>query len=62
MREIIIFLAFTLVACDKASKKSELSIKLVEKSISNMVAVKGGEFMMGDFSPLGDEHIPYSIQ
>lgn len=62
MKKIIILIAFALVACDNSTKNSELATKLVGESISNMTAVKGGEFMMGDFGPQVGEHIPYSIQ
>ena len=62
MKKIIILFAFTLVACDNSSEKSVLASKLVEKSLSNMIAVKGGEFMMGDFGPLVGEKLPFSIQ
>ncbi|MDH8179366.1 formylglycine-generating enzyme family protein, partial [Klebsiella pneumoniae] len=35
---------------------------LVDKSVSNMVPVQGGEFLMGDFGPLVGEKLPFSIQ
>lgn len=55
IKKIVILLAFSLVACDNSSEKSELASKLVDKSLSNMIAVKGGEFLMGDFGPMVGE-------
>lgn len=34
----------------------------MDKSVSNMVPVQGGEFLMGDFGPLVGEKLPFSIQ
>lgn len=53
-----------LTGCDGASKNqnSDSADVLVEKSLTNMVAVKGGDFLMGDFGPLTGEKLPLSIQ
>ncbi|MBD3701156.1 hypothetical protein IE991_18555 [Klebsiella pneumoniae] len=40
---------------EKAAKE------LVGKSLSNMIPVQGGEFLMGDFGPLVGEKLPFSI-
>ncbi len=55
--------SFLLMGCDAGnSTESEKSAKeLVNKSIANMIAVKGGEFLMGDFGPLVGENLPFSI-
>ena len=52
-----------LTGCDQKStgKRETLSEALVAKSLSNMVPVKGGEFLMGDFGPLVGEKLPFSI-
>ncbi|HGL8907371.1 TPA: formylglycine-generating enzyme family protein [Klebsiella pneumoniae] len=42
-------------------KRETLSEALVAKSLSNMVPVKGGEFLMGDFGPLVGQKLPFSI-
>ncbi len=42
--------------------RSEKAAKeLVGKSLSNMIPVQGGEFLMGDFGPLVGEKLPFSI-
>ncbi len=55
--------ASLLLGCDQKStgKRETLSEALVAKSLSNMVPVKGGEFLMGDFGPLVGEKLPFSI-
>ena len=55
--------ASLLLGCDQKStdKRETLSETLVAKSLSNMVPVKGGEFLMGDFGPLVGEKLPFSI-
>lgn len=58
----IIFI-LTITGCEDASlKKADTANKFVEKSVSNMIPVKGGEFLMGDFGPLVGEKLPFSIQ
>nr|WP_237702327.1 SUMF1/EgtB/PvdO family nonheme iron enzyme [Enterobacter mori] len=53
-----------MTGCDDASLKqsSDTANKFVEKSVSNMIPVKGGDFLMGDFGPLVGEKLPFSIQ
>ena len=63
-RTACIFAAsFLLTGCDAGnSTESEKSAKqLADKSVANMVTVKGGEFLMGDFGPLVGENLPFSI-
>ena len=60
--KILFLFVFAVVACDGSSKNKELASKLVDKSIANMVSVKGGDFLMGDFGPLVGEKLPFSIQ
>lgn len=52
-----------LTGCDQANNPSDdkTTEMLVKKSIDNMVAVRGGEFLMGDFGPLVGENLPFSI-
>ena len=49
--------ASLLLGCDQGNTTgSEKAAKaLVDKSVSNMVPVQGGEFLMGDFGPLVGE-------
>ncbi|MFU8924540.1 SUMF1/EgtB/PvdO family nonheme iron enzyme, partial [Klebsiella pneumoniae] len=66
MRKLIVVAtvaASLLLGCDQKStgKRETLSEALVAKSLSNMVPVKGGEFLMGDFGPLVGEKLPFSI-
>ncbi|MHB6561857.1 formylglycine-generating enzyme family protein [Klebsiella pneumoniae] len=66
MRKLIVVAsvaASLLLGCDQNStgKRETLSEALVAKSLSNMVPVKGGEFLMGDFGPLVGEKLPFSI-
>ena len=66
MRKLIVVAtvaASFLLGCDQKStdKRETLSEALVAKSLSNMVPVKGGEFLMGDFGPLVGEKLPFSI-
>ncbi|WP_312670029.1 SUMF1/EgtB/PvdO family nonheme iron enzyme [Pseudescherichia sp.] len=62
IEKILLLLIFTIVACDSSSKKKELTSKLVDRSIADMVSIKGGDFLMGDFGPLVGEKLPFSIQ
>ncbi len=52
-----------LVGCDQgnAASSEKTAKELVGKSLSNMVPVQGGEFLMGDFGPLVGEKLPFSI-
>ncbi|EPH3028428.1 SUMF1/EgtB/PvdO family nonheme iron enzyme [Klebsiella pneumoniae] len=66
MRKIIVVASVAaglLTGCDQKStgKRETLSEALVAKSLSNMVPVKGGEFLMGDFGPLVGQKLPFSI-
>ena len=66
MRKLIVVAsvaASLLLGCDQKStgKRETLSEALVAKSLSNMVPVQGGEFLMGDFGPLVGEKLPFSI-
>ncbi len=66
MRKLIVVAsvaASLLLGCDQKSteKRKTLSEALVAKSLSNMVPVQGGEFLMGDFGPLVGEKLPFSI-
>ncbi|MCB3632148.1 SUMF1/EgtB/PvdO family nonheme iron enzyme [Klebsiella pneumoniae] len=66
MRKLIVVAsvaASLLLGCDQKStgKRETLSEALVAKSLSNMVPVKGGEFLMGDFGPLVGQKLPFSI-
>ncbi|WP_025903769.1 SUMF1/EgtB/PvdO family nonheme iron enzyme [Tatumella sp. UCD-D_suzukii] len=60
---IISIISFLLIGCDRkiSSENERLGKILVEESISNMVPVQGGEFLMGDFGPLVGEKLPFSI-
>ncbi|MGV8916514.1 MAG: formylglycine-generating enzyme family protein [Pseudomonas sp.] len=51
-----------LFACDgvRSSKDVQETKRLVEKSLDNMVAVEGGEFLMGAFGPLVGEMLPFT--
>ncbi|EPL4118339.1 TPA: SUMF1/EgtB/PvdO family nonheme iron enzyme [Klebsiella pneumoniae] len=66
MRKLILVASVAaglLTGCDQKStgKRETLSEALVAKSLSNMVPVKGGEFLMGDFGPLVGQKLPFSI-
>ena len=66
MRKLIVVASVAaglLPGCDQKStgKRETLSEALVAKSLSNMVPVKGGEFLMGDFGPLVGQKLPFSI-
>ena len=52
-----------LVGCDQgnAARSEKAAKELVGKSLSNMIPVQGGEFLMGDFGPLVGEKLPFSI-
>ncbi|MBF7978981.1 MULTISPECIES: SUMF1/EgtB/PvdO family nonheme iron enzyme [Rahnella] len=56
-------LSIFLVGCDnnQSAENKQQSQKVVKRSLDNMVLVKGGEFLMGDFGPLVGEKIPFSI-
>ncbi|RCA02783.1 sulfatase modifying factor 1 [Klebsiella pneumoniae] len=63
MRKLIVVASVAaglLTGCDQKStgKRETLS---EAKSLSNMVPVKGGEFLMGDFGPLVGQKLPFSI-
>ncbi len=67
MRKLIVVAsvaASLLLGCDQGNTTgSEKAAKaLVDKSVSNMVPVQGGEFLMGDFGPLVGEKLLFSIQ
>ena len=53
-----------LTACDQGSAAVDTQAAkiLADKSIANMIPVQGGEFIMGDFGPLVNERLPFSIQ
>ena len=66
MRKLIVVAsvaASLLLGCDQKStgKRETLSEALVAKSLSNMVPVQGGEFLMGDFGLLVGQKLPFSI-
>ncbi|ATR41848.1 formylglycine-generating enzyme family protein [Klebsiella pneumoniae] len=66
MRKLIVVASVAaglLTGCDQKStgKRETLSEALVAKSLSNMVPVKGGEFLMGDFGLLVGQKLPFSI-
>ncbi|MGV8921499.1 MAG: formylglycine-generating enzyme family protein [Pseudomonas sp.] len=58
-----VLVVMLLGGCDSActSKEQQDERRLVENSLSNMVVVEGGEFLMGDFGPLVGEHLPYTF-
>jgi formylglycine-generating enzyme required for sulfatase activity len=60
---LVFSVSFLLTGCDAGnSAEPEQSAKqLADKSVANMVAIKGGEFLMGDFGPLVGEKLPFSI-
>ncbi len=53
-----------LTGCDQhnAAADAQVAKALVDKSVANMIPVKGGEFLMGDFGPLVKDKLPFSIQ
>ncbi|MBF7978982.1 MULTISPECIES: SUMF1/EgtB/PvdO family nonheme iron enzyme [Rahnella] len=53
-----------LPGCDnsQSTENKQQAQELVKHSLNNMVLVKGGEFLMGDFGPLVGEKLPFSIQ
>lgn len=66
MNKIFIIIStapFLLIGCDQkiSSANEELTKTLVDASISNMIPVQGGEFLMGDFGSLVGEKLPFSI-
>ncbi|MER3696590.1 SUMF1/EgtB/PvdO family nonheme iron enzyme [Klebsiella pneumoniae] len=65
MRDLILQLSKSSIYSTKpqksTGKRETLSEALVAKSLSNMVPVQGGEFLMGDFGPLVGEKLPFSI-
>ncbi|EMV2956824.1 SUMF1/EgtB/PvdO family nonheme iron enzyme [Klebsiella pneumoniae] len=66
MRKLIVVASVAaglLTGCDQKStgKRETLSEALVAKSLSNMVPVKGGEFLVGNFGPLVGQKLPFSI-
>ncbi|MFB0713853.1 formylglycine-generating enzyme family protein [Buttiauxella noackiae] len=55
--------SFALLGCDNKhdAENEQQAQVLVKKSLDNMISVKGGEFLMGDFGPLVGEKVPFSI-
>ncbi|WP_183269703.1 SUMF1/EgtB/PvdO family nonheme iron enzyme [Buttiauxella sp. A111] len=55
--------SIALVGCDndQSTENKKQAQELVKHSLDNMVLVKGGEFLMGDFGPLVGDKIPFSI-
>ncbi|MGV8916513.1 MAG: formylglycine-generating enzyme family protein [Pseudomonas sp.] len=53
---------FLLAGCDGAPPSNYVhgASRLAEKSLTNMVVVDGGEFLMGDFGPLVGEMLPFT--
>ena len=51
-----------LTGCDQSNADVQVAKALVDKSIANMIPVRGGAFLMGDFGPLVKEKLPFSIQ
>ncbi|QLR03559.1 formylglycine-generating enzyme family protein [Providencia rettgeri] len=49
-----------LAGCDSGQKEAE-SAKLRQASMDNMVSIPGGRFQMGDFGPLVEDKLPYSL-
>jgi formylglycine-generating enzyme len=59
----ITYLTFCLPACSKQDDKSPEVAALVKKSLADMVFVKGGTFIMGDFgASTTPEKSPYTAQ
>lgn len=59
----LILTALVLVAitgCRDEQKIKADQDALVRTSLENLITVKGGEFLMGDFGPLVDEHLPFN--
>jgi formylglycine-generating enzyme len=63
LKYLAIISLLLLNACDgnKDVKTAHLQQDLVDRSLANMVKVKGGTFEMGDFGPLIDEKLPISL-
>lgn len=55
---VLIMLALS--GCRDEQKLKAEQDRLVNATLDNMVAVKGGHFQMGDFGPLIDERLPFS--
>ncbi|MEW6486248.1 MAG: SUMF1/EgtB/PvdO family nonheme iron enzyme, partial [Pseudomonadota bacterium] len=45
---------------DEREKKADQDA-LISVSLNNLVMVKGGEFLMGDFGPLVGEKLPFNV-
>jgi formylglycine-generating enzyme len=60
---LMVLMSFLLSSCDGEAAKDSTGPQhdLVERSLANMVKVKGGTFEMGDFGPLTDEKLPISL-
>ncbi|WP_166933997.1 formylglycine-generating enzyme family protein [Candidatus Pantoea communis] len=60
---LMVVMSFLLSSCDGEAAKDSTGPQrdLVERSLANMVKVKGGTFEMGDFGPLTDEKLPISL-
>ncbi|QBR01706.1 formylglycine-generating enzyme family protein [Paraburkholderia pallida] len=63
MTSAAIWLTFCLPACSQQNSQTPDVKALVKKSLADMVFVKGGTFMMGDFGPSATpEKLPYTAQ
>ncbi|MBP6123045.1 MULTISPECIES: formylglycine-generating enzyme family protein [Providencia] len=49
-----------LSGCDDGQKEVE-TVQLRQTSMDNMVSIPGGRFQMGDFGPLVEDKLPYSL-
>ena len=50
-----------LAGCRDEQEKKADQAALVSVSLNNLVMVKGGEFLMGDFGPLIGEKLPFNV-
>ena len=60
---LLLVMIFNLHGCDNSEvlANEQQTQELTKRSLDNMVTVKGGEFLMGDFGPLVGQKLPYSI-
>ena len=59
----LLFVSLFLSGCDndRSNERELQSQELAKRSLDNMVTVKGGDFLMGDFGPLVGEKLPFSM-